>query len=1126
MYPGAGLLVMAIEAAKQLADTSHVILGFELKDCSFERALSIPRTADGIEVQTSLVTKHSATDTKNSWSAFRICAYENEQWHECCHGSVRVDYESAASDVDAGRERHEELNAAQRRHEELAGTCLHTFNGAALYKKLAESGLGFGPSFQPITSGRFSEDGRQTQGSIRLFKWSHDQYPQEHVVHPTSLDGMLHLGTGAISRGGQQLVPTTIPTLVRNIWIGVRGLSCADDEVHVEGSAWIVSTDNRGFEIDGVVLNAEKSALLARISGMKLTIVSDTSRMATSGTESGEHICYNVEYRTVPDMWMGRQENIDVTDLVNRLAHQKPGLSILQVSSGDNCSTGLFHRVLQTLTTTDDNEITVPTYDSFVLASPSGKATEEIRALLEKFPSTRLVEIEGLAELDAGSFDLIIANSQCISSTREIDTTSVQQLETLLKHVGYLSIIKDAEEVASGLSELSLPKNTFTELLETPELQIHMKNRDGPSDTLHYPYLFLVVSSKSGPQAALAKRIKSVSQAATFALIQVVTLEEAISVSAPDGAIFLVLLELQSPFLYEVGADGYYDMQKFIIARREIVWVNPYGGRRPGRPEYAVLNGWARVIRQEFTDHHWSTIQLEVDGEIRNQQIDWIYRVLTHNHVNYNANVHHEWEYVEREKALSIARLIANREITKHIHTQSLAYQTGTICVSDAPPLALTVGAPGLLDTLHFIEDDSVTGPLGEDEVEVRTRAVGMNFKDCLIALGQLSGQRIGLESAGIVARTGKAVTGFRPGDRVLVGAQMSTIARAKESGTFKIPDSMSFAEAAAIPTQFGTAWEVVVERARLRKDETILIHAAAGGTGQAAVQIAHHVGATVYATVGSADKKQLLMDEYGIPEERIFYSRNTDFAKGVMRVTGGRGVDVVLNSLSGESLVASWGLVASHGRFVEIGKTDIVANSGLPMLPFLRNASFIGFDLTAWAQEKPTEARRAMQNVIDLFGNKVLHGARPLHVYDIAEVESVFRRMQSGRVLGKMVMEVQPESRVKATLATRPSFMLDPSATYVIAGGLGGAGRDVARWMVGRKARNLVLLSRSGPRTDEARELLSELRGQGIRVEAPSCNIADQEAVRAVFDSLSDMPAIRGCIQGTMVREVCSRLL
>ncbi|KAI0184479.1 putative polyketide synthase [Xylaria flabelliformis] len=1120
VYPGAGLLIMAIEAAKQLADTSRVLHGFELKDCSFEQALRIPRTADGIEVQTSLVAQPTKTDASRTWSMFRICAYENDQWLECCHGLVRVEYEPVANDVDGGREWHEELSTAQQKHDTLTEACGSAFDAAKLYETLNKSGFGFGPSFQRITSGHFSEDGKKTQGKLELFKWPSEQHPQEHVVHPTSLDGFLHLGTGAIARGGQEVMATTIPSLVRSIWVSSKGLSWSENASHVEGSAWVVSEDNRGFEVDGVVLDAQKSALLARIHGLKLTIVSDANHQASASLGPDKHICYNVEYHPVPDIL--NQTGNKLIEFMARLGNQKPGLSILQLGSGEDSCATIARDILQSLTlASEKGERAEPLFDSFVLALQFGESLNKLQEILGKFPSTSLVETEiSRLEFDTNSFDIVVYTRKFLDDAEEATPKLFQSLHSLLKPAGYLVSVGRTGAGDIDLRPEPLPRHLFSKVLVTHGLQIHKKESGEPPKTSNQSSLILVIDGTSNLQNEMAEKIKIFPQAAVFGSVRTVTLEEAISIPTSEDTVFLVLLELEHPVLYNIEENGYYEMQKFLIAHSDIVWVNIYGGQQPGRPEYAVLNGWARVIRNEYPEHRLSTIQIEIKDEIRDGQISWIYEVLTNNHLNNTANVHHEWEYVEMGNELRVPRLIANKQLTNDVHNRSLAQQSSQVRVGDAPPLLLTIGTPGLLDTLHFVRDYTLDAPLRDDEVEVCAHAVGMNFKDCLIALGQVSGKSLGLECAGVITRAGKMVTNIKPGDRVLVGAPIATVVRARESEIYKIPESMSFTDAASIPTQFGTAWEVLSERAKLRKGETILIHAAAGGTGQAAVQIAHYIGATVYATVGSTEKKQLLMETYGIPEDRIFYSRNTDFAKGVMRMTAGRGVDVVINSLSGESLVASWGLVADHGRFVEIGKADIAGNSNLPMLPFLRNVSFIGFDLTAWQRDKPADARRSMQHVIDMFANKTFQTVQPLHVYDISMVEDVFRSMQSGRVIGKMVMQMRSESAVKATLATEPSFMLDPKATYVIAGGLGGAGRNIARWMVRRNARNLILLSRSGPRTDEARELLNELSHQGVRVEAPPCDITDKMAVAAVFKSLVDMPPIRGCIQGTMARE------
>ena len=237
------------------------------------------------------------------------------------------------------------------------------------------------------------------------------------------------------------------------------------------------------------------------------------------------------------------------------------------------------------------------------------------------------------------------------------------------------------------------------------------------------------------------------------------------------------------------------------------------------------------------------------------------------------------------------------------------------------------------------------------------------------------------------------------------------TFARASVTATCKIPEGMSFLDAAAIPVQFGTAWAAVHRMARIQVAETILVHAGAGGTGQACIQIARYFGATVFANVGSPGKRQLLMDEYGIPEEHLFDSRDTSFAKGVKRVTKRRGVDVVINSLVGEGMIASWECIAPYGRFIDISKNDIVSNSNLPMLSFQKNASFIGFDMSTLHDEKPMEVKKDLQTLVDLFANKTFRTPRPLHVYSIADVREVFQLLSSGRCAGKLVLETSPKA-------------------------------------------------------------------------------------------------------------------
>ena len=226
-----------------------------------------------------------------------------------------------------------------------------------------------------------------------------------------------------------------------------------------------------------------------------------------------------------------------------------------------------------------------------------------------------------------------------------------------------------------------------------------------------------------------------------------------------------------------------------------------------------------------------------------------------------------------------------------------------------------------------------------------------------------------------------------------------STFARCPWQCAAKFPERLSFPEAAALPTILSTAYHALNEVAHLKKGESVLIHSAAGGTGQSAIQIAQRLGAMIYVTVGPAIKKQLIMEHYGIPESHIFYSRDVSFAKDIERVTNSIGVDVVLSSLAGESLIASWECIAPFGRFIEIGKKNILAHQKLPMFPFARNVSFSAVDMATMGRERPAHSRKGLESVVNLMESGSLHAPRPLQIYKLSEVEQAFRHCNVARV-------------------------------------------------------------------------------------------------------------------------------
>ena len=290
-----------------------------------------------------------------------------------------------------------------------------------------------------------------------------------------------------------------------------------------------------------------------------------------------------------------------------------------------------------------------------------------------------------------------------------------------------------------------------------------------------------------------------------------------------------------------------------------------------------------------------------------------------------------DWEYAIRDDKVFIQRILLEKGMNDLITRFSALPKPETAPFKQpGRPLELTIGTPGRLDTFAFDNDMSCEAALLKDEVEIEVKGVGLNFKDVMIAMGQLQERTLGLDCSGVVSRVGDAVTRLKVGDRVMTWTfgSFRNFARSPQSMCFAIPSDMSFGTAASLPVIYCTAYYALFEIARLKKGETILIHGAAGGVGQAAIILAQHIGAEVFATVSSKTKKELIMEQYKVSEDHIFNSRNDSFVNGCKRMTANRGVNVVLNSLAGEALQNSWHCIAFGGRFVEMGKADIGKSS------------------------------------------------------------------------------------------------------------------------------------------------------------------------------------------------------
>ncbi|KUJ69524.1 hypothetical protein ACZ90_11120 [Streptomyces albus subsp. albus] len=408
--------------------------------------------------------------------------------------------------------------------------------------------------------------------------------------------------------------------------------------------------------------------------------------------------------------------------------------------------------------------------------------------------------------------------------------------------------------------------------------------------------------------------------------------------------------------------------------------------------------------------------------------------------------------------------------------------------------------------------------PPGPGQVEIEVTAAGLNFSDVLKAMDICPGvppgvTPLGAECAGRVLAVGEGVADLRVGDEVMAVAPsaMAAFATTERELVAPKPAGLGDERAAAIPIAFLTAVYGLEYLAHLGSGETVLIHAATGGVGLAALQVARRSGAEVFATAGTEEKRELLRS---LGVRHVMDSRSLDFADRVRELTGGRGVDVVLNSLTGEALRRGLGLLAANGRFVEIGKQDVYRDSSLGLLSLKHNRSFHAVDLERSFAEQPGLIRRLFDEVLLGF-ERGEFTALPVTCFDYAAAAAAFGHMAQARHTGKVVLRPAGGE----TVAVRPDRrVVRSSATYLITGGLGALGLRTARYLADRGARHLMLLGRSGPSAEAERELAA-LRARRVTVAVRSADVSRHEEVAAAVAEIdASMPPLAGVVHAAGV--------
>ncbi|WEW58678.1 hypothetical protein PRK78_004146 [Emydomyces testavorans] len=854
-------------------------------------------------------------------------------------------------------------------------------------------------------------------------------------------------------------------------------------------------------------------------------------------------------------------------EYIDIIGHNRTDLNILEIGAGTGSSTAAFLEVLSPLpsheqASTKTSRIAAYTFTD-ISAAFFEKAKERFRAW-RNILNFRTLNIQNCPQeqgFSLGEYDIIVAGN-VLHATPNLRET-LRHVRNLLKPGGKLVMyegirqdflstglsfgqlegwwlgVEDARKRGAWVSEEEWDKV----LRDTGFSGVDVSLKDQPDADLHS--ISVLVASAIGGED-IKSRVPAETLIITAGqdqdylsshlvdeLVQKYAVQNCSIVNYGDlsqrnltNTLCISLVELSQSALADPTEDEFTNIRYLLATCEGALWVT---GDFTSNPELNMIAGVIRTVRWERDLEKPNLITLSISDPRPSQAaiLQVILDIFEHQFVKANESKENA-EYLLKNGVISTNRLVDATEMNDYLTakvSKPIAQMLSLGKAEAERPLRLTTGAPGMLNKLQFETDPVWYETLGDFDVEVKIQAVGLNFRDVMISMGEQNAMTFGGEGAGVVTRVGSSVKKVQVGDRVCfmdgVGktGTFQTYGRAIEDLVTVIPNDMSIEIAASLPSVYATAIYGLYTIAGLAKGETVLIHSAAGGVGQAAITLANLVGAEVFATVSTCEKADLLVREYGVKRDHIFSSRDLLFVKGIMRMTNGKGVDVVLNSLSGEFLRRTWECIARFGRFVEIGKKDAQNDGRITLKPFLRNVVMASVELLTLMRYRPKQLGGLLERTIRLYTEGKIKAPSPTKILDYSHLEESFRALQSGKGMGKIVLVPKDDAVVPVVPRPPVPLRLNKDASYVLSGGLGGVGRSLALWMASIGAKNLIFLSRSGAASPAAQKTVQELHNRGVTARVFACDVSNKASLKAALKACEGgFPPIKGCIQGAMV--------
>lgn len=1015
VYPGAGVLVMAIEASKQLAAPDRVILGFNFRNVKFQQALSIG--PDGTEVSFSMVKKQVEVPQTDAYD-FAVFAIIHDQWIQTSTGEIQLRYD-LPENRDVTNEQRDELAHYQNLGTSRRKLCSNTVEDSIMYEYLQNHGLNYGPEFQAMKHVSWGSE-RIAITAIQLFKSPMKRIPsEEYTVHPVTLDAVLHTIFPAISLGGTKNMSTHVPVAIKNIWISNNGLSYPEKstiqcftDVHTETPQ---STTSSLF-----ALSEDDLTLLVAGDGLRTSSVGDTQS-------------HEADFASADPGWM-REENFPDVGLLTApetekwlnqysspLLKAKTCLSCLAKKFGSArilCIGSFSSQIARTLL----DPLLANTGNSIELTDSSSSSLSNLREAFQEYSNDiryQLLNIQG--DLKEQGFEESIYDIILVAQLPEKDPLAHAiegNIRQLLKTGGvilaYLESKSKILRLANDSSESEKESPVVRLFSDVKDLEVILDtevNELGKSYTAtllastalnrNVLPLLLIVNKLSDEQMDLASRLSQQFRQFGNSDIHITTLKDSVQHNHISTAKCIVLLDYDQPFLEDLNVDDHLAMRNLISTSKNVLWVSGGGGPAPASPGFGLINGFSRAVRVEFENLQLVTLALEPSSAISNHAA-MIIRLIRKNFTGFE-QASYEREFTEIDGMLYIKRISDDFNHGASVSAHSLSIKEEVQSLADKPRFSLSIPTSGASDTLEFIQENSLTISLEPYMLEVDVKAIGLSVIDDLIASRKDNGDGIGIEGAGVVVKIGTEVD-LQLGDRVcFIGHDLlRSNARLHRQFVAKIPDSISLSDAATLPSDYTMAFYILHEILRPTKEDTILLHDPDSTFGRAMIQLLAVIGVSVFTTSGIAKQGRTLSRLSFLDQSNVVFVPSS--INELMQTANGKGIKAAIGPVG--EISSSIGFIKSFGHLIAIKLPGDTQTYEFPLSETPPNVSFRILDWMSVIQHSLSSRHFSLQNIIDSYGKifKIHQDSRT--IFAVPQIQEALKSLRGPASHKKVVVK------------------------------------------------------------------------------------------------------------------------